>query len=86
MHPCGVTVAVFTSEKARVAAEIIDQLAKVIGHGKAGFWMLAACSALGVNCSPIMALKAGREQEVRAAAAALIDERKPIGARSVFNA
>jgi hypothetical protein len=67
-----VTIKVFTSEKARIAAEIIDQIAKVIAHGKAGFWMLAACPALGRNCSPVMALKQGREAEVRAAAAALI--------------
>jgi hypothetical protein len=66
---------VFTSDKARVAADIIDQLAKASGHGKAGFWMLTACPALGVSCSPAMALKAGREQEVRAAAAVLIAER-----------
>jgi hypothetical protein len=64
---------VFTSERARVAADIIDKLAKVIGHGKAGLWMLSAHPTLGLNCSPIMALKDGREQEVRAAAAALIE-------------
>ncbi len=65
-------MSVFTSEKARIAADIIDQLAKVIGHGKAGFWMLTACPALGEHVSPVMALKAGHEAEVRAAAAALI--------------
>jgi hypothetical protein len=69
-------VKVFTSEKARVAADIIDQLAKVIGHGKAGAWMLTVCPSLGVSCSPITALKAGREQEVRAAASALVAERE----------
>ena len=66
---------VSTSEKARVAADIIDQLARAIGHGKAGCWMLTACPALGEHVSPVMALKDGREAEVRAAAAVLVDER-----------
>jgi hypothetical protein len=78
-------IQVSTSAKARVAADIINQLAKVIGHGKAGFWMLTANPAFILEDvetgeifqgSPVMALKAGMEQEVRAAAAALIAEKK----------
>jgi hypothetical protein len=69
-------VKVFTSEKARVAAEIIDQLAKVIGTGAAQRWLLNADPILGIQVSPLMALKAGREQEVRAAASALVAERE----------
>jgi hypothetical protein len=38
--------------------------------------MLTVCPSLGVSCSPITALKAGREQEVRAAASALVAERE----------
>jgi hypothetical protein len=66
---------VSTSEKARVAAEIIDRLKTVLSPGKAGLWMLNACPTLGLNCSPLQAPKDGREAEVRAAATALIDER-----------
>jgi hypothetical protein len=66
---------VFTSDKARIAADIIDQLAKASGAGAAQRWFFNADPILGIQVSPLMALKAGREQEVRAAAAALIDER-----------
>jgi hypothetical protein len=66
-------VTVFTSAKARVAADIIEQLAKAIGHGKAGFWMLTSCprsQLLAGNGTP-----SRPRTRVRAAAAALIAER-----------
>jgi hypothetical protein len=71
-------IQVFTSEKARVAADIIDQLKTVMSAGKAGSWMIMACSDLGPECSPVQALKDGREAEVRAAADALIAENKAV--------
>jgi hypothetical protein len=74
-------IKVFTSDRGRVVADIIENLAKVIGHGKAGLWMLTACPALGHNISPVMALKDNREAEVRTAAAALIAERNGIAGR-----
>ena len=56
----------FTSPKARIAAEIMDELAKTIGHVHASRWMLASHDALGT--SPIEAIKAGRHDDVRALA------------------
>jgi hypothetical protein len=67
---------VFTHPTARIAADIIDQLAKAVGAGEAQRWFLNAEPALGIQVSPLMALKVGREQEVRDLVKAMIAEKK----------
>ena len=52
----------------KIAAEIFDQLARCLGVAAASAWMLNACDDLD-GLSPIQAIKAGRQEEVRAAAA-----------------
>jgi hypothetical protein len=58
-------VRISTHPTARIATTLIDQIAKAVGPGAAQRWFLNADPALGIECSPLMALKAGREQEVR---------------------
>ena len=65
-----------TSQKAKIAADIIAQLASSIGVFEANKWMQKPWPDLGPDCSPIMALKAGREQEVRVCAKLVAYQRK----------
>jgi hypothetical protein len=59
------------SRKGKIAAEIFDQLAPRLGSAAASAWMLSACDDLD-GLSPIQAIKAGRQDDVRACAAGLL--------------
>ena len=55
---------VVTSPKGKLAREIFDTVEKVIGVTQASRWLFSGCDGLGGR-SPIEALRAGDEQQVR---------------------
>jgi hypothetical protein len=59
------------NRKGKIAAEIFDQLTAQVGASAASIWMFSPCDDLH-GMSPIQAIKAGRQQEVRVCAAALV--------------
>ena len=66
------TAQIFTSPQAKIAAAIMDRMTAAIGPKLALRWMMQAHPDLGPCCSPLMALKAGREDEVRVLSTAVI--------------
>jgi hypothetical protein len=65
------------NRKGKIAAEIFDQLAARLGAAAASIWMLSPCDDLN-GMSPIQAIKAGRQQEVRVCAVVLVSRSFPL--------
>jgi hypothetical protein len=61
------------SRKGKIAAEIFDQLALRLVAVAASAWMFNACGDLD-GLSPVQAIKAGRQDDVRACSAALLQQ------------
>jgi hypothetical protein len=61
------------NSKAIAASDIYDLIRERLGSSAAYTWLLSASAALGGK-SPIQAIKEGREEEVRAAAAVIVSQ------------
>jgi hypothetical protein len=61
------------NRKGKIAAEIFDQLVPHLGAAAASAWMLSAYEDLD-GLSPIQAIQAGRQDDVRGCAAALLQQ------------
>jgi hypothetical protein len=66
-------VVVVINRKGKIAAEIFDQLVPHLGAAAASAWMLSAYEDLD-GLSPIQAIQAGRQDDVRGCATALLQQ------------